>query len=61
MPVHFVNGNDFVVITMNIMDDNLTEGVESFTGVLTVTDPTDPTQNFDTSITIEILDNDGKF
>ena len=61
MPVHFVNGSDFVVITINIMDDDLTEGVESFTGMLTVTDPTDPTLNFKTSITVEILDNDGDF
>ena len=61
MPVHFVNGSEFVVITVNIVDDNLTEGVESFTGVLTVTDPADPALSFNTSISVEILDNDGEF
>ena len=61
MPVNFVDGSDFVVITVNIVDDNLTEGVETFGGVLTVTDPADPTLSFNTSITVEILDNDGDF
>ena len=61
MPVHFVNDSDFVVIMVNIVDDDLTEGVEMFNVVLTVSDPADPTQDFNSSIIIQILDNDGRF
>ena len=61
MPVHFVNDSDFVVIAVNIVDDDLTEGVEMFSVVLTVSDPADPTQDFNSSIIIQILDNDSTF
>ena len=61
MPVYFVNGSDIVVIMVDIVDDDLTEGVENFTGVLIVSDPANPALNFNTSITVQILDNDGEF
>ena len=60
MPIYFLNGSDYIIITVNITDDNLTEGVEQFTGVLTINNQANSTQNFNTSITIEILDNDSK-
>ena len=61
MPVHFPNGSEYVRIPVNITDDDLTEGVEQFIGVLTITNRTDPTQSFNTSIIIEILDNDSTY
>ena len=61
MPIHFPNGSEYVRITVNITDDDLTEGAEQFTGVLTINNPTNTTQSFNTSIIIEILDNDSTY
>ena len=61
MPIDFVNGIDFVRVTINIADDNLAEGTERFLGELTVTYIANQTQGFNASITIDILDDDGMF
>ena len=47
---------DFTTIAINIIDDDLAEGVETFYGQLNVRSST---QNFSVRITIEILDDEG--
>ena len=49
---------DFTTIAINIIDDDLAEGVETFYGLLNVRSST---QNFSVRITIEILDDEGQF
>ena len=61
MPIYFLNESNLICVTINISDDNLTEGLEQFLGELTVTYISNQTQSFNTSIIIDILDDDGVF
>lgn len=55
--VQFEGGQSFAVIDILILDDNLTEGAETFSGELVVTGPN---QTVPPMIEIEILDDDSK-
>ena len=61
MQIHFPNGSEYVRISVNITDDDLTEGVEQFIGLLSVSNQADPTLSFNTSVIVEILDNDSTY
>lgn len=55
--VQFEEGRDSATVDIMIIDDSLAEGVETFSGKLVVSGPT---QNFSTMIMIEILDDERK-
>ena len=53
--MHFLEGSNSAIVEIVIFDDDLAEGVETFSGELVVTGPT---QNFSTEIIIEIIDDE---
>ena len=55
--VQFEEGQHSMIVDISIINDNLAEGVETFSGKLVVTDPN---QNFSTAIKIEIIDDERK-
>ena len=55
--VQFEEGQHSMIVDISIINDNLAEGVETFSGKLEVTGPN---QNFSTAIKIEIIDDQRK-
>ena len=53
--MQFLEGSDSAIVEIVIFDDDLAEGVETFTGELVVTGHT---QNFSTEIIVEIIDDE---